>query len=277
MAAIDPFVTADWLKANRRNPDIVIVDCRWYLDGPAPSVVYDAGRIAGAVLVDLDTDLSAPPGKEGGHPLPTPAQFAAAMRRIGVSDDSHVIAYDDFGGVIAGRLWWLLDSFGVQCSVLAGGFQSWDGPVDAGPHPRCAPGTFTERDFPKARFATADDVAGRGRDVLLVDSRAPARFKGEPGGDYPRYGHVPGAVNVYAYANFVDLQGWALHADETLQAQFARAGVAATDRPIITYCGSGVSACMNLLVLRKLGFENLSLYTGSFSEWGADYARPIEV
>jgi len=154
--------------------------------------------------------------------------------------------------------------------------QSWEGPLDTGPHPEVAPGAFAERTFPEARFATADDVAARGQHVLLIDSRAPERFKGVPGGDYPRYGHIPGAVNVHAYSNFSDKQSWKLLADETLKEQFSREGASATDQPVITYCGSGVSACMNLLVLRKLGFENLSLYTGSFSEWGGDYSRPIE-
>lgn len=272
-----PFVTADWLAENFNDPDIVIADCRWYLNGPRPQEVFESGHIEGAVLVDLDTDMSAPPSEAGERPLPTPGAFAATMRRCGISNHSHVVAYDDDGGVIASRLWWMLDSFGVACSILKVGLQTWKGPLATGPARNVKPGTFSERPFPAARFATADDVANRGDGVILVDARAHERYNGTPGGNYPRYGHIPGAVNVYARGLFVDKEEPVFHGQDDLAGTFAEVGVIDQHQPIIAYCGSGVSACTDLLALCCLGFQNLRLYTGSFTEWSADDNRPIEV
>ena len=273
----EPLVSAEWLAIHLGDPGIVIADCRWSLNGPAPLQIYEKGHIAGAVLVDLDTDMAGPPGEGGGHPLPAPADFAAAMRRAGISDDSHVIAYGHRGGVAAARLWWMLDSLGVRCSILDGGFAAWSGPVEEGPPPPVAPGSFTERPYPESRFSTAGDVASRADDVVLVDARPKIRFHGEPGGDYPRYGHIPGAVNVAAYDSFSGKDEPLFYRDKaSLASLYEAAGLADAARPVIAYCGSGVSACATLLGLRLLGFEDLRLYTGSFSEWARDPDRPVE-
>ena len=272
-----PLVSAERLAARLGEPGLVVVDCRWNLEGPTPSEIYEQGHIAGAVLVDLDTDLAGQPGRQGGHPLPSPSAFAAAMRKVGISDDSHVIAYGHNGGVTAARLWWMLDSLGVSCSVMDGGFAAWCGPVEQGPARPVASGSFTERPFPANRFATADEVADRASDVTLIDARPRDRFDGAPGGDYPRYGHIPGAVNVFAYDSFAGRdEPCCVSRKDDLAALYRSVGLTDSEQPVIAYCGSGVSACATLLGLRVLGFENLRLYTGSFSEWARDPARPVE-
>ncbi len=275
MTSTNPFVSVDWLTAHRSDPDLVIVDSRWYLDGTDARGVYEAGHIAGAVFADLDVDISAPAGKAGRHPLPTAASFAAAMSNLGIGDHTHVVVYDDQGGVVAGRLWWMLDALGHDVSVLAGGIDAWNEPLELGSARRIEPAIFTEQPFPSTRFVTADQVAGRSNEVIVVDARSSGRYSGEPFHVDARFGHVPGAVNVPNTENFAE-DTTDFKTTSQLASIYAQAGIGDPDQPVVVYCGSGVSASADLLALRLLGHTNVQLYTGSWSEWGADPCRPID-
>ncbi|MGZ0229131.1 MAG: sulfurtransferase [Acidimicrobiales bacterium] len=274
MTSTNPLVSVDWLAAHQSDPDLVIVDSRWYLDGTDARGVYEAGHIAGAVFADLDVDISAPASKAGRHPLPTASSFAAAMSNLGIGDNSHVVVYDDCGGVVAGRLWWMLDALGRGASVLAGGIDAWTEPLQVGPTRRIEPAVFTEQSFPSTRFVTADQVAGRSKEVVVVDARSASRYSGEPFRVDARFGHVPGAVNVPNTENFVD-GTTDFKTTSQLASAYAKVGIDDPDQPVVVYCGSGVSASADLLALRLLGHTNVQLYTGSWSEWGADPDRPI--
>lgn len=263
-----PLVDADWLAAHLDT--VVVCDTRWYLDGRSGRASYDAGHIPGARFVDLDTDLSAPAGPNGRHPLPSPDSFADAMSRLGIADDSLVVAYDDAGGMVAGRMWWMLDAVGVACAVLDGGVQAWTGPleIDAAV---VEPASFPVRPWPADRFVTADQVASRSAATVLIDARGAERYRGDENPIDPRFGHVPGATSAPFGDNLADGH---LKDPGELAAQYRELGITG-DSDVVAYCGSGVSACVDLLALRLIGVERTSLYVGSWSEWGADPARPL--
>lgn len=264
-----PIVSAQWLR--RHLDDVVVVDVRWYLDERRGRDAYLQGHVPGAAFADLDTDLSAPPGDRGRHPLPTPDAFASAMSRLGIGDDSRVVAYDDAAGAIAARLWWMLDAVGHEVAVLDGGIQAWDGPLETEPRDP-SPAVFTPRPWPPDRFADADDVARRAATVTLIDARAGERYDGRPNAIDPRFGHIPGAVSAPWAGNVGD---GLLLPPERLAERYRELGVDA-DRDVIAYCGSGVTACHDLLALRVAGVGRPRLYVGSWSEWGADPSRPLE-
>ena len=266
-----PVVKAGWLADNQDG--VVVADVRWYLDGSSGRAAYDRGHIPGARFVDLDTDLSAAPGPGlGRHPLPEPDRFAAAMGRLGIGDDTVVVAYDDAGGVIAARLWWMLDSLGRAAAVLDGGIDDWDGPLDCD-EPEWAPACFAARPWPAGRFCDIDEVDRlRGRsDAVVIDARSAERFAGVPHPVDRRCGHIPGAVSMPAADNLAEGR---LRSAEELRARYA--GLGAGDRAVVAYCGSGVSACLDLLALRRAGMRDGRLFTGSWSAWGGDHERPLE-
>ncbi len=272
--SLAPLVEPEWLKANVGS--VVIADVRWYLDGRSGRDAYNCGHIAGARFVDLDSDLSAQPDTASGrHPLPSPQDFAAAMSRLGIGDDTAVVAYDDFGGITAARLWWMLDCLGVKASVLNGGLDAW---LAAFPDslqtetPQWQPQMFTPRAWPEERFASSEevDVARSDDRFVVIDARSAERYRGEPNAVDPRFGHIPGAVNMPANDNLRDLK--LLPAGE-LHRRYSDAG--AKDRQVIAYCGSGVSACHDLLAIRHAGLPDGQLFVGSWSAWGADPDRPI--
>jgi len=287
-----PLVDGAWLRANLET--VTVVDVRWYIDGRSGHDAYLGGHIPSAVWADLDTDLSAPPSTPGGrHPLPTPDDFAAAMGRLGVGDDSRVVCYDDAGGGIAARLWWMLDALGHEVAVLDGGIAGW---IDAGGalaegeaavDPAASPTVFTVRPWPTERLIDGDAVAAavqRGESVLL-DARSAERYRGDDNPIDPRFGHIPSARSAPWNANIDPVTGRFLGV-ETLHARFGGLGVTAPAAPmssevspevpdVIAYCGSGVTACNNLLALQMMGVVG-RLYVGSWSEWGADPERPIE-
>lgn len=297
-----PVVEADWLADNLGS--VVVADVRWYLDGRSGRDAYDRGHLPGARFVDLDVDLSAAasPG-EGRHPLPDPDRFAAAMGRLGIGDGDRVVAYDDAGGVIAARLWWMLDSLGHPAAVLDGGIGAWAGPLETS-QGTWEPAEFTARRWPEDRFVSIDELDQlRGRPgTVIIDARSAKRYRGEPNSIDPRFGHVPGALNMPATANLA-ADGRLLSAAE-LQSRYASIGAAASDTRepgtesdtetpdkaieepgtgepagtsnVVAYCGSGVSACCDLLALRRAGLGNGRLFVGSWSAWGADPARPVE-
>jgi len=274
MTAADPFVTAAWLADH---PEAIVADCRWYLDGTPALPIYEAGHLPGAHFIDLDADLSAPLGSAGRHPLPDPATFSAGMQRIGVHPDSVVVAYDDTGGVTAGRMWWMLDSVGVETYVLVGGIGAYPGELAVGPDDPPGGGTLVVDQWPAGRFVAIDTVAElsaahpSGAGPVIIDARSGERFGGVENPVDPRFGHIPGAMSAPATANLSD--GHPLPAD-ALAEHYEAIGIDVRSE-VVAYCGSGVSACLNLLALRRMGVTNTRLYTGSWSEWGADHARPL--
>jgi thiosulfate/3-mercaptopyruvate sulfurtransferase len=267
---LPPFVTPEWLAGHR--DAVVLADVRWYLDGRSGRAAYEAGHIPGAVFVSLEDDLAAPAGdaSRGRHPLPTPEAFAAAMGALGIGDGDTVIACDDDGGAIAARMAWMLRVTGHDAAVLDGGVQAWDGPLATGSETR-PPATFAARPWPGERLAGIDEVAATGD--VLIDGRAGNRFAGEADGIDPRPGHVPGAHSVPTREH--NGPDGRLRPVDELRARFAAAGVAdGTD--VVSYCGSGVTACHNLLVLEHAGLGPGRLFPGSWSQWSRDPSRPVE-
>ena len=276
-----PLVTAAWLHAEQqKNPqELVIADVRWYLGSARGHDAYRAGHIPGACFVDLDVDLAARPGESrpGRHPLPDAAAFAAFLARIGVGPDSLVVGYDDVGGATAARLWWLLDYFGHSGGrILDGGIQAWthagyaletavSRSVSAPPLALVAqPGRVTDR----AGVAAALEQG----DTLLIDARAAERFEGRVEPIDARAGHIPGAVNV-PFIDNLQQPGGAFRSPEELRARYRAAGVE-PPRKLIAYCGSGVTACHDVLALRLIGHDAV-LYEGSWSDWASDPALPL--
>lgn len=261
-----PVVSESWLRDNLR--DVVVADVRWGMAEGSKRQDYRDGHLRGAVFVDLDLDLSAPPGETGRHPLPDSLSFAAALGRLGVSASSTVVSYDDAGGAMAAaRLWYMLDSIGVSAAVLDGGIQGWSGELETGEV--AVPTTsFPAREWPTDRFVEAQYVAENLGSLRLFDARSAERFRGVEGGIDDRPGHIPGAYSA----------PWAENLDDT--GRFRASGltlesVDGSDATPVVYCGSGVSACHTLLALR-LGGTSGRLYTGSFSEWAIDPNRPVE-
>ncbi|NNE73749.1 MAG: sulfurtransferase [Acidimicrobiales bacterium] len=266
-----PLITANTLHALlAADPSgVTVIDVRWSLADGAKRDDYRAGHLPGAVFADLDTDLSSPPSRTGGrHPLPDIATFASTMRRLGVRAETPVVAYDDASGAIAARLWWMLDCLGHPVAVLDGGLASWPGSLST-ETPTPPPGTFTATEWPEARFVDADTAVVAPQ---LIDARAADRFAGPGHPVAPRPGHIPGARNAPWADNLAE--GRFLPADE-LADHFRQIGLDRT-RPVVAYCGSGVTACHDLLALRQAGFDELALYVGSWSAWGADSDRPAE-
>lgn len=267
-------VAADDLAALLDDPSVVVVDVRWYLDGRSGRGAYETGHIPGAVFIDLETVLAAPPGGgPGRHPLPDPEVFAAGMRAEGISDGDVVVAYDDAGGSIASRLWWMLRATGRTAAVLDGGIQSWTGELETGP-PRARPqGGFTARPWPRPEIVDADEVA-RLLDggATVVDARAAERYRGEVEPVDRQAGHIPGARSA-PWSDNLSVAGTFLP-EEELRARYEALG-ARRDGPVVAYCGSGVTACHDVLALRLAGFDDVRLYEGSWSDWCSDPGRPV--
>ena len=272
-----------------------LLDIRWRLGGPPGIDAYRAGHLPGAVYVDLDTQLAGLPGAGGRHPLPATADFEAAMRGAGVQAGRDVVVYDEGDGTIAARAWWLLRYFGHgrarggsdgaagdgaarsgagQVRVLDGGYRAWQAagqPVSTA-DVTAAPGDFSAEPghLPMLDAAGAADVARSG---VLIDARAPARYRGETEPADPVAGHIPGALSAPTAEN-VTSAGLFRSAAE-LQARFASLGVEPGSGPQAgAYCGSGVTAAHTILALELAGIP-AALYVGSWSGWIADAARPV--
>jgi thiosulfate/3-mercaptopyruvate sulfurtransferase len=262
-----PLVTGEWLATHRDG--VRIVDVRWYLNGPSGRDAYAAGHIPGAVWLDIDSELSDPATPaDGRHPLPTPERFAAALGRAGIAPGTPVVAYDDAGGSVAARLWWLLHVLDEPVAVLDGGLAAWPGQLSTD-SPRLAPVDRTPRPWPAERFVTADDVIATSGTVL--DARTAARYAHGDENIDPRPGHIPGAHSAPWAGNLADTGHF--HEPDELRARFADLG----EGPVIAYCGSGVTACHDLLALHVAGRDDLALYPGSWSQWGRDETRPARV
>jgi thiosulfate/3-mercaptopyruvate sulfurtransferase len=265
---IAPVIDAGWLRAHRDG--VVVADCRLYLDGRSPRGAYDAGHIEGAVHVDLERWLAAPASPaRGRHPLPSPETFAEGMSRAGIGDDTTVVAYDDAGGVMAARLVWMLRATGHDAALLDGGLAAWDEPL-SGVAPLVAPASFTPVSWPPGRLASADDAASEAN--VVIDARQAERFRGETEPIDPRPGHIPGARSVPSREHLRPGDDRLRPAGE-LRERFAQAGVV-PDAHVVSYCGSGVTACHNLLVMEHAGLGPGRLYPGSWSQWSADPDRP---
>lgn len=258
----------------------VVVDCRYDLKNSAwGRERYLAGHIPGAVYASLSADLSAPPsGTNGRHPLPCAEDMEATFGRLGIGSGVQVAIYDQDAGSYASRLWWMLRYMGHDAAaVVDGGWAKWvrEGrPARAGAETPPAAAFRGERR--KALRVLVDQVERMlgDRGVLLVDARAPERFEGasEPLDRTP--GHIPGAVNHF-YRQNVTEDGVMLPPDE-LRRQFAETlGGQPPDRAVM-YCGSGVTACHNLLAMEHAGLRGTRLYAGSWSEWSSDPTRPVE-
>jgi thiosulfate/3-mercaptopyruvate sulfurtransferase len=269
-----PLVDTRFLAAaGPEHPDLRIADVRWSLTGPSGWEKYRQGHIPGAVFVDLDRDLSRP-GGPGRHPFPATEDFARFLGRIGVGPQTHVVAYDDAGGSIAARLWFLLEVHGHQrASVLDGGFQAWKAaglPVTV-EEPRISPVEPPLLVLDRRRLADRAEVESTvsrqktgGRGAILTDARAPERYRGEVEPVDPRAGHIPGALNAPVAGNLRD--GRFLPPPE-LRALYEKLG--AGEREVIASCGSGVTACHTLLALELAGLPPGRLYVGSFSDWSS--------
>ncbi len=277
---IDPFVDAAALDRllDGDAERVVVVDSRWYLDGRSGADAHAAGHIPGAVFVDLDRWLAAPPSAAAGrHPLPQPEVFAAGMSAAGIGDDSLVVAYDDAGGVIAARIVWMLRALGVEAAVLDGGIDAWQRAHPGQALERGAgdvsPASFTARLWPDAALASIDETQQRAADgsALVLDARTIDRYRGETEPVDARAGHIPGAASFSCRDN-VAADGTLLSVD-TLRDRLTALGAA--DRPVISYCGSGVTACHTLLALEHAGFAPGRLYPGSWSQYAANPARPV--
>ncbi|HKA03965.1 MAG TPA: sulfurtransferase [Acidimicrobiales bacterium] len=267
---MDVLVDADWLADHLGG--VVLADVRWYLDGRDGRAAYESGHIPSAVFVDLDADLSGPGDPtDGRHPLPSPGQFAAAMGRLGIGTDDTVVAYDDSGGGTAGRFVWMLRVTGHDAALLDGGLPAWPGQLETGPSPSRPMAPFVARPWPAAALADADGTADAAKTGAVLDARSIDRFRGENETIDRRPGHIPGARSAHWTANLDPVTGRFLP-PSALRARFEALGVRA-GREIVAYCGSGVSACANLVALERAGFAGARLYVPSWSGWSADPDR----
>ena len=255
--------------------DLVLADVRWTLGGPPGLPEFEAGHLPGAVWVDLETELSGPPGDGGRHPLPDPDVFAAAVRRIGVDASSEVVVYDGASSLAAARLWWLLTDAGHgHVRVLDGGYAGWlaeERPVQTGPAGAVRAGTFEPRPGHRRTLGAAEILAavraGHPGSPTLVDVRARERFTGATEPVDPVAGHIPGAVNRPSMANLDE----SAHFRPAAEIAAAYAGLA---DPVL-YCGSGITAAHALLALESAGRTDGRIYPGSWSDWIRDPDRPV--
>jgi thiosulfate/3-mercaptopyruvate sulfurtransferase len=253
--------------------DATLLDVRWELGAPPGLPQYLEGHIPGAAFVDLETALAAPPGEGGRHPLPSAETFGAAMRAVGVSAARPVVVYDGGSAMAAARAWWLLRYFGhPRVFVLDGGFSGWlaAGHAIERDVPPVEPGDFVPRagGMPLLDAAGAARVAGAG---VLLDARAGERYRGEREPVDPVAGHIPGAVNVPS-GELLRLEGGLLD-PSALRERFQAAGVG-DGVEVGAYCGSGVTAALEVLALVLAGYSG-ALYVGSWSDWIRDPSRPV--
>ncbi len=266
-------VSTAWLAENIENPDLFIADVRW-VNGEFEGglKLYNDGHIPGAVFVDLDTVLSDRSDlSRGRHPLPNPDAFAENLANLGIGNRSFIVAYDDVGGSVASRLWWMMRWVGIaNIVVLDGGITKWT-----------VEGRKLEKDSSQAIERTNDPIKPQinsamhverhelekktnGR--LLIDARASERYLGEVEPIDSRAGHIPGAMNIPFAENMTETEPQVFRSSEELRDLYEQAGINKNSN-VVCYCGSGVTACHNLLALNIAGFTTAKLYPGSWSEW----------
>jgi thiosulfate/3-mercaptopyruvate sulfurtransferase len=264
-----------------RLDDCVVADCRHDLFKPAQGADdYAVGHIPGASFVSLDRDLAGPKGdgRSGRHPLPDPDLLRAHLQSLGLSDGRQLVVYDADTGGFAGRLWWLARWLGHETvAVLDGGFRAWRAagyPVTAEMPARKALGTLSARP-PLATRVTVQELLNDQprRERLVIDARAPERWRGDTEPLDPVGGHIPGALNRPLQLNL--RPDGRFKPAEVLREEFTALLSGKNPATVVHSCGSGVSACHNLLAMEHAGLAGASLYPGSWSEWCADPARPV--
>lgn len=271
----DQLVSAEWLSEHLDDEHVVIADCRFELTDPeAGRSEYELGHIPGAIFFDLEKDLSGPKREHGGrHPLPDLDEFARKLGKTGIDETKHVVVYDDQNGSFAGRLWWMLNYLGHdEVSVLDISYSTWvkEGHPTSKVIPDPAPRNFV----PNVRTEMAVDVEEvkrkmRERGVVLVDSRAPERYRGDEEPMDPKAGHIPGAENWFWKENVANDGKW--KEQEELKKRFQPL----QNKDVIVYCGSGVTASANVLALKAAG-KDARLYVGSWSDWSSYSDNPVE-
>jgi len=272
MSTFGPLVSPEWLHEHIGEPDLRLVDFRWYLTGRQGRDAYLGGHIPGAVFVDLDAVTGKGPGR---HPLPAKQQFQDEMRRAGVGAASRVVVYDDAGGSIAARLWFLLGWFGHGAqAVLDSGLQGWGQPLETAV-PMVTPGDFKAKAPQKTRIMDFSQVkrlsnaSGARAGRVLVDARVGERYRGEHEPIDPKKGHIPGAVSA-PWIDNLDADARFKSPDQ-LRRRYEALGVDGSAGAVV-YCGSGVNACHDLLALELAGISDVKLYEGSWSDWSQQNA-----
>lgn len=282
-------IESDWLEDHLSDHDLRILDCTSYLLDYFEKVKvtkvsglanYEQGHIPGAAFVDIIYDLSDPDRPNLMYPMPPADQFARVMSRLGVGEGMRVVLYDDFLGMFAARIWWMLRAFGFDnAALLNGGWPKWKSerrPVSTKPS-SYPPADFIPRPRPEL-IAQKDEVLAAIDDggTCLLNALAKPEYTGDPSfpHHYGRPGHIPSSVNV-PFVSVVDMEANAvlLPADQ-IRAQYQTAGAFDNER-VITYCGGGIAASQAAFLLTLLGVENVVLYDGSLTEWGADPSLPL--
>ena len=268
MVALSPLISPEELHDRIGSPGLVVVDVRWVLLQPgAGRAAYETAHIPGAIFLDLDTDLRAPEGP-GRHPLPSPATFQETLANAGIGTSDEVVAYDDARGTIAARLWWMLDALGHErVRVLDGGLGAW---VAAGypmssdtPAPRPRAELSLRSEWPAV--ITREGLADRLGSVVLLDARAAPRYRGEVEPIDPVAGHIPTARSAPT-DGYVGADGRLLPSAGLVEV-FESLGATGADSPVVTSCGSGVTANFATLAMRVAGLPDPILYPGSYSDW----------
>lgn len=279
---MSPLVTTDWLAAHLNDPHIRIVDTRWYLLDPQQGEAnYRHGHIPNAIYLSVDqhlADPALPDARTGRHPLPSSEAVAETMAQAGISAHTHVVVYDDAGGMNAARVWWLLRYLGhSQVSLLDGGIEQWIAEsrrltTDVPTFPR---GEFHAKPnrnmimFKQDIIKAADDPH-----VLILDTRAVERYEGKTEPVDARAGHIPGARHAPGSGNLRAADDPRFRHAQELRERFDALGANRAEQ-IVAYCGSGINACQNLFALYLAGYEDALLYPGSFSEWSRDPELPV--
>lgn len=259
-----PLVSTDWLGQRLHDEGILVLDCRFYLGEPQRGhFEYLQAHIPTAGYVSLEDDMTGSSGP-GRHPLPRPAEFVAKLRQLGISNDHAVIIYDDGSNATAARMWWMMWSLGhPSVAVLDGGWSKWDR------EPRSATREIPNREPTDLELGSTwrgtmdfEDIVAN-PDLLLVDSRDPQRYRGDEEPIDPVAGHIPGAINLPYVANTND--AGMLSSIELVE----RFRSLDPDRQVVFYCGSGVTACNNVLAAHLAGRKDTLLYPGSWSDWSS--------
>jgi len=274
-----PLITANQLEEIiNSGENVLLCDCRFDLTNPeAGRKAYEESHMLGAIYVDLDQDLSGPKtGSNGRHPLPSPEVWAQTKARLGINANTLVVAYDKQGSVYASRLWWMLKATGhANVRVLDGGLDAWNGPMGSVPR-RPTPSPHPQSPMPYFGLALVDELISNisFKKNIVLDARSNDRFHGENETIDPIGGHIPGAINHFFKNN---LSATTFKAPEQLYKQFLELLGSTKASEVIHSCGSGVSACHNLLAMEAAGLKGSRLYVGSWSEWCSNPDRPIEL